>query len=88
MRAAAAVVQAFSVSGINTEPSSFSSPLLSLIHTLPSPTFLLYLPTSPFPILQPWNPWFDEFYEVQKRRATDFEAPKLGKGSSGFSPYE
>ena len=25
----------------------------------------------------------DEFYLVQERRATDFEAPKLGKSSSG-----
>ena len=34
-------------------------------------------PTSPFTILGPKNTWIDEFYVVQKRRATDFKAPKL-----------
>ena len=41
---------------------------------------LIFYPTSPFPILEPKNPWID----VQERRATDFKAPKLGKGSSGI----
>ena len=44
---------------------------------------LTYLPTSSFPILEPQNPWIDKFYVVQQRRATDFKAPKLWKGSSG-----
>ena len=51
---------------------------------LPSATFKASdCPTSPFTILEPQNPWIDEFYVVQKRRATDFKAPKLWKGSSG-----
>ena len=37
----------------------------------------LHYPTSPFAIKEPQNPWIDEFYVVQERRATDFEAPKL-----------
>ena len=40
-------------------------------------------PTSPFIILEPENPWIDEFYVVPESRATDFKAPKLWKGSSG-----
>ena len=40
-------------------------------------------PTSPFTILEPQNPWINEFYVVQKRRATDFKATKLWKDSSG-----
>ena len=35
------------------------------------------------PILEPRDQEIDEFYVVQERRATDFEAPRLGKGSSG-----
>ena len=34
-------------------------------------------PTGPFTILQPQDQENSEFYEVQKRRATDFEALKL-----------
>ena len=30
------------------------------------------------------NPWIDKYYVVQKRLATDFHAPKLGKGSSDY----
>ena len=41
-----------------------------------------YCPTSPFTILEPQNPWIDEFYIVQERRVTDFKALKLWKGSS------
>ena len=33
-------------------------------------------PTSPFTIFEPQNPWIDEFYVVQERRATDLKAPK------------
>ena len=44
---------------------------------------LIRHPTSPFTILEPQNPWIDEFYVVRERRTTDFEHPKLGKGSSG-----
>ena len=40
-------------------------------------------PTSPFTILEPRNPWMDEFHVFQERLATDFKAPQLGKGSSG-----
>ena len=40
-------------------------------------------PTNPFTFLEPRDQEIDEFYLVQERRATDFEAPKLGKGSSG-----
>ena len=36
-----------------------------------------YIPTSPFTILEPQDQGIGEFYVVQKRRATDFEAPKL-----------
>ena len=34
-------------------------------------------PTSPFTILEPQDQGIGEFYVAQKRRATDFEAPKL-----------
>ena len=34
-------------------------------------------PTSPFTILEPQNPWLDEFYVAQERRATDFKDQKL-----------
>ena len=44
-------------------------------------------PTSPFTILEPQNPWIDEFYVVQERRTTDFKALKLRKGSSGNRPF-
>ena len=30
----------------------------------------------------------DEFYVIQERRPTNFKAPKLGKGSSGFQASE
>ena len=36
-----------------------------------------------FTILESQNPLIDEFYVVQERRAMDFKAPKLWKGSSG-----
>ena len=42
------------------------------------------LPTNSFSTLELQNPWIDEFYVVQESRATDFKAPKLWKGSSGF----
>ena len=41
-------------------------------------------PTSPFAILEPQNMWIHEFHVVQERRATNFKAPKLWKGSSGY----
>ena len=34
-------------------------------------------PTNPFAILEPQNPWIDDFYVVQERHATDFKAPRL-----------
>ena len=37
----------------------------------------LHNPTNPFAILEPQNPWIDEFYVVQERHATDFKAPRL-----------
>ena len=40
-------------------------------------------PTSLFPILEPQDQGIAEFYVVQERRATDFEASKLWDGSSG-----
>ena len=40
-------------------------------------------PTDPFTILEPRDEEIVEFYAEQKRRATDFEAPKLWKGLSG-----
>ena len=40
-------------------------------------------PTNPFIILEPRDQEIGEFYVVEERRATDFEAPKLWKGSSG-----
>ena len=40
-------------------------------------------PTNPFPILAPRDQEIGELYVVQDRRATDFEATKLWKGSSG-----
>ena len=44
---------------------------------------VFHFPTNPFTILEPRDQEIGEFYLVQERRATDFEAPKLGKGSSG-----
>ena len=37
----------------------------------------IIIPTSPFTILVPHDQEIGEFYVVQERRATDFEAPKL-----------
>ena len=45
----------------------------------------LDFPTKPFTILEPRDQEIGEFYVVQKRRATGFEAPKLWKGSSGWA---
>ena len=42
------------------------------------------VPTSPFTTFEPQNPQIDEFCVVQERRATDFKAPKLWKGWSGY----
>ena len=42
-------------------------------------------PTNPFTFLEPRNQEIGEIYVVQERRVTDFEAPKLWKGSSGTS---
>ena len=36
-----------------------------------------HLQTGPFTILQPQDQEIGEFYSVQERRSTDFEAPKL-----------
>ena len=41
-------------------------------------------PTIPFTIEEPQDQEIDEFHVVQERCATDFEAPKLWKGSSGM----
>ena len=41
-------------------------------------------PTGLFTILEPRVQEIDEFYVGEKRRKTDFEAPKLGKGRSGL----
>ena len=40
--------------------------------------------TNTFTISEPRNQEIGEFYVVQERRATDFEAPKLWKVSSGI----
>ena len=42
-----------------------------------------YLPTNTFTVLEPQDQEIGECYVVQERRVTDFEAPKLWKGSSG-----
>ena len=42
-------------------------------------------PTGPFTMLVPQDQGIGEFYEVQERRATDFEAPKLRKVWSGVA---
>ena len=42
------------------------------------------LPTNIFTILEPLDQEIGECYVLQERRVTDFEAPKLWKGSSGF----
>ena len=39
-------------------------------------------PTNLFTTLEPRDQEIGEFYEVEERRATDFEVPKLLKGSS------
>ena len=38
------------------------------------------LAASPFTIIEPQNPWIDEFYVVQERCATDFRSSKIVKG--------
>ena len=45
-------------------------------------------PTNRFTILEPRDQEINEFYFVQERRATDFEAPKLRKGSFGNKGQE
>ena len=40
-------------------------------------------PTNPFTMLELQDKEIVEFYVVQERRATDFEAPELWKSSSG-----
>ena len=44
-------------------------------------------PTNLFTISELQDQKIVEFYVVQKRRATDFEASKLWKGSSGTDPH-
>ena len=44
-----------------------------------------YIPTDPFTILEPRAQEIDKFYLGQKR-ATDFEAPEVVKGSAGLHP--
>ena len=44
----------------------------------------LFNPTNLFTILGPHDQEIGEYYVVQERRATDFEAPKLWKGRSGI----
>ena len=44
--------------------------------------FTVY-PTSPFPILELWNPSYNDSELHKIYRSTDFEALKLWKGSSG-----
>ena len=46
---------------------------------------LLNLPTNPFRILVPEDQEIGELYAAKKCCATDFEAPKFSKGSSGYS---
>ena len=46
------------------------------------------LPTNLFTILEPRDQEIGKFYVVQERRETDFEAPKLWKGSSGWPPLQ
>ena len=46
-------------------------------------TIYLWYPTNPFTILEPLDQEIGEFYVVQERHATDLDAPKLWKGSSG-----
>ena len=41
------------------------------------------IPTGPFTKLEPQNQENGKFYIVHKRRATDFEDPKLRTGRSG-----
>ena len=62
-----------------------NSPSLSL-EISPSENFMFTRnPTNPFTISKPRDQEICEFYVVQECRATDFEAPKLWKGSSGTS---
>ena len=73
----------------NDAPTSLVGPTVQIIEKNSSyfKTILLIFytyPTSLFPILEPRNPWIDGFNVVQERRATDFKAPKLWKGSSGI----
>ena len=49
-----------------------------------STDFLYHIPTDTFTIPEPQDHEIGEFYVVQKRRATDFKAPKLWKGRSGY----
>ena len=49
------------------------------------PSLFFHSPTNTFTISEPQDQEISEFYVVQDRRATDSEAPKLWKGSSGHS---
>ena len=44
-------------------------------------------PTNPLTFLEPRDQEIGEFYVAQEHRATDIEAPKLWKGSSGTSQF-
>ena len=52
-----------------------------MLHQISYPT---NNPDEPFTILEPQNPWINEFQAVQERRAMDFNALKLQKGPSGW----
>ena len=52
-------------------------------HLLEHTIFFYHDPTNPFTILEHSDQEIGEFYVVQERRATDFEALKMWKGRSG-----
>ena len=53
--------------------------LILLLHHLAE---LSQFPTNPFTIAEPHDQEISEFYVVEEHRVTDFEPPKLWKGSS------
>ena len=72
--------------------SLFSHLTLSFVLFRPSLSFLFFslafFPTDPFTILKSHDQEIAEFCVVQERRKTYFEAPKLGKGRSGFAGWQ
>ena len=77
------ILDGVSFVGAVSHPRLLASPVLFLGSELESLNKKQTYPTDPFSISEPQNQEIAEFYLVQERRKTDFEAPKLWKDRSG-----